>query len=336
MKLYEYEGKELFKKMGIPVPQGTVVTQPVEIPGKKVVKVQLLEGGRGKRGLVRVTEDVKGAISELKSQGFNKFLIEDFVPHSREVYLSAMIDRDSMEPMIVASPNGGVDVEKQGNAKTFLIPEERGIKDYDIYAIEKYLDARGLGAIVKGIYRILLEYEAELVEINPLALSEGSAIALDSKVILEDNAIFRHEDLVKSLGREHSGDNYVELEGDIGLAGNGAGLTMATMDLIKLMGGSPANFLDIGGGGDREKTRQSILRVLSNPKVKKVVVNIFGGITRCDEAALGIVEAYKLSPKPVYVRMVGNKQEEGRKILQENGIKVYDDVRQAIGDALRS
>lgn len=162
-------------------------------------------------------------------------------------------------------------------------------------------------------------------------------MALDSKVILDDNALYRHEELLKELQREKvPTDSYVELEGDVGIIGNGAGLTMATMDLVKLMGGNPADFLDVGGGADTEKVASAVIRVGSNPRVRKIVINIFGGITRCDEVAKGIVEAYQKVNKPIYVRLTGTNEEEGKKILQSHGIRVYEDALSAIGDALRS
>ncbi|BFI74327.1 succinate--CoA ligase subunit beta [Sulfurisphaera ohwakuensis] len=337
MKLYEFEGKELFREVGIPVPKGIVTDKPIKWEGKAVVKSQLLEGARGKRGLVRVTENVEETINELMKLGVNKFLVEEFIPHEKEIYLSALIDRDVAEPIIVASPEGGIDIESSKNVKIFHIPIERGVRSYDVIKIEKYLNVKGLEPIIKGLYKLVTEYDAELAEINPLAVTvDGRLYALDSKVILEDNALFRHQDLLEKIGRSPSKDAYVELDGDIGIIGNGAGLTMATMDMVKLMGGSPADFYDVGGGADREKVKEAVLKIGSNPKVKKIIINIYGGITKCDEVALGIVDAYSLIKKPIYVRLVGTNEEQGRKILQENGIKYYTDALSCIGDALRS
>ncbi|BAK54427.1 succinate--CoA ligase subunit beta [Sulfurisphaera tokodaii] len=337
MKLYEFEGKELFREVGIPVPKGIVTDKPIKWEGKAVVKSQLLEGARGKRGLVRVTENVEETINELMKLGVNKFLVEEFIPHEKEIYLSALIDRDVAEPIIVASPEGGIDIESSKNVKIFHIPIERGVRSYDVIKIEKYLNVKGLEPIIKGLYKLVTEYDAELAEINPLAVTvDGRLYALDSKVILEDNALFRHQDLLEKIGRSPSKDAYVELDGDIGIIGNGAGLTMATMDMVKLMGGSPADFYDVGGGADREKVKEAVLKIGSNPKVKKIIINIYGGITKCDEVALGIVDAYSLIKKPIYVRLVGTNEEQGRKILQDNGIKYYTDALSCIGDALRS
>jgi len=337
LKLYEFEGKELFREVGIPVPKGIVTDKPIKWEGKAVVKSQLLEGARGKRGLVRVTENVEETINELMKLGVNKFLVEEFIPHEKEIYLSALIDRDVAEPIIVASPEGGIDIESSKNVKIFHIPIERGVRSYDVIKIEKYLNVKGLEPIIKGLYKLVTEYDAELAEINPLAVTvDGRLYALDSKVILEDNALFRHQDLLEKIGRSPSKDAYVELDGDIGIIGNGAGLTMATMDMVKLMGGSPADFYDVGGGADREKVKEAVLKIGSNPKVKKIIINIYGGITKCDEVALGIVDAYSLIKKPIYVRLVGTNEEQGRKILQDNGIKYYTDALSCIGDALRS
>ncbi|TRM87528.1 succinate--CoA ligase, partial [Sulfolobus sp. A20-N-G8] len=305
--------------------------------GKAVVKSQLLEGARGKRGLVRVTEDVYNTILELKKLGVEKFLIEEFVPHEKEFYASVLLDRESGEPMLVLSREGGIDVEQAKDVKKIIIPLERGVRSYDIVEAEKYLGVKGLSPIINGLYKLFVEYDAELVEINPLALTnDGRLLALDSKVILEDNALYRHEDLLKELGRQEPRDTYVELEGDIGIIGNGAGLTMATMDLVKLSGGNPADFLDVGGGANREHVKDSVVRVGSNPRVKKIVINIYGGITRCDEVALGIVDALKIVKKPIFVRLLGTNEEQGKEILRKNGINVYDDVLKMIGDAVRS
>ncbi|TRM81666.1 succinate--CoA ligase, partial [Sulfolobus sp. F3] len=223
------------------------------------------------------------------------------------------------------------------DVKKIIIPLERGVRSYDIVEAEKYLGVKGLSPIINGLYKLFVEYDAELVEINPLALTnDGRLLALDSKVILEDNALYRHEDLLKELGRQEPRDTYVELEGDIGIIGNGAGLTMATMDLVKLSGGNPADFLDVGGGANREHVKDSVVRVGSNPRVKKIVINIYGGITRCDEVALGIVDALKIVKKPIFVRLLGTNEEQGKEILRKNGINVYDDVLKMIGDAVRS
>ena len=338
MKLYEYEGKELFKLVGIPVPKGVVTDKPIKWEGKAVVKAQLLEGGRGKRGLVKVTEDVENTIAEMKKLGIQKFLVEEFIPHKKEVYLSALIDRETAEPIIVASPEGGIDIEQSKNVKIFHIPIERGIRSFDIIQIEKYLQVRGLEGIIKGLYKLVTEYEAELAEINPLAVTEDEKlVALDSKVILEDNALYRHMDLLEKLGREFTPpSSFVELEGDIGIIGNGAGLTMATMDLVKIMGGNPADFYDIGGGANREEVKKAILTLSSLGRVKKIVINVYCGITRCDEVALGIISALQEVKIPLFVRLVGTNEEEGRKILREHGIPVYDNAIDCIGDALRS
>lgn len=314
-----------------------VTSEPIRWQGKAVVKSQLLEGARGKRGLVRVTEDVYNTILELKKLGVEKFLVEEFVPHEKEFYASVLLDRETGEPMLVLSREGGIDVEQAKDVKKMIIPLERGVRSYDIVEAEKYLGVKGLGQIIQGLYKLFVDYDAELVEINPLALTnDGRILALDSKVILEDNALYRHEDLLKELGRQEVRDSYVELEGDIGIIGNGAGLTMASMDLVKLNGGNPANFLDVGGGANREHVKESVLKVGSNPRVKKIVINIYGGITRCDEVALGIIDALKEVKKPIFVRLLGTNEELGKKILRENGVNVYDDVLKMIGDAVRS
>ncbi|ARM77184.1 succinate--CoA ligase subunit beta [Acidianus manzaensis] len=337
MKLYEYEGKKLFSRVGIPIPKGILTEDKVDWSGKAVVKAQLLEGGRGKRGLVKVTDNPNEAIQEMKKLGISKFLVEEFIPHTREAYISIILNRDLGEPIFTLSKEGGINVEEAKDTKQFVVPLERGPKQYDIIPMEKYLNVNNLSSIINGLYKIFTDYDAELVEINPLAITEdGKVYALDSKVILEDNALYKHQDLLKELNREYSSDNYVELDGDIGIIGNGAGLTMATMDLVKLAGGNPADFMDVGGGANREKVKECVIKVGSNPRVKKIIMNIFGGITRCDEVALGIIDAYEIIKKPIFVRLVGTNEEEGWKLLESKGIKYYEDPLVAIGDALRS
>ena len=296
----------------------------------------MLEGGRGKRGLVRITDDPQATIDELRKQGVKQFLVEEFVPHDREVYLAALMDRDTGEPMIAASPTGGVDVEQNAQVRTFVIPMERGVRDYDVVKIERHAGLKGLKEVVRALYTLVVDYDAELAEINPLAVTPEGPIALDAKVIIDDNALFRHKDLLEKFGRTYSPEPYVDLGGDIGIISNGAGLTMATMDMVKLNGGEPADFFDIGGGADRARMKEALLRVASNPRVKKVVINIFGGITRCDEIARGVVDALPSVNKPIYVRLSGVNEEEGRKILESHGVKVYSNALEAIGDALRS
>ncbi|EZQ01800.1 succinate--CoA ligase [Candidatus Acidianus copahuensis] len=335
MKLYEYEGKLIFSKVGIPIPKGIVTEGRVVWNGKAVVKAQLLEGGRGKRGLVKVTDDVNKTIEEMRNSGIGKFLVEEVVEHTREIYMSIMMDRSSGEPMLVSSPQGGINVEEASDIKTLIIPIERGPRGYDIFTVEKYLRVKGLESVIKGLYKIVTEYDADLAEINPLAVTDRGVIALDSKVILDDNALFRHEELLKEIGRKEESDNYVELDGDIGIIGNGAGLTMATMDMVKLMGGMPADFLDVGGGADKERVKECVLKVGNNPKVKKILINIYGGITRCDQVAEGIISAYTDVKKPIFVRLVGTNEEEGWKMLEKVGIKFYQDVESAVGDVLR-
>ncbi|NON62140.1 ATP-grasp domain-containing protein, partial [Acidianus sp. RZ1] len=183
MKLYEYEGKLIDAKVGIPIPKGIVTEGRVVWNGKAVVKAQLLEGGRGKRGLVKVTDDVNKTIEEMRNSGIGKFLVEEVVEHTREIYMSIMMDRSSGEPMLVSSPQGGINVEEASDIKTLIIPIERGPRGYDIFTVEKYLRVKGLESVIKGLYKIVTEYDADLAEINPLAVTDRGVIALDSKVI---------------------------------------------------------------------------------------------------------------------------------------------------------
>ncbi len=338
MKLFEFEGKTLFRSVGIKTPRSALVPPSMDLPtGKVVVKAQLLEGGRGKRGLIKVTDEPWKAIEEMRKEGVEKFLVEEYVPHDEEFYISCLIDRDSQEPMFAVG-KGGINVEEEGNIATRVVPIERGVRRFDALAISKTfrVGTDEVLAVMRGLYELVVNYGSELAEINPLAKREGQLIALDSKVIIEDNSLIRVGDTLKSLGiHVEKPSAYVDLDGDIGIIGNGAGLTMATMDMVKLAGGAPADFLDVGGGADRVHVRESTLRVLKNPKVSKVIANIYGGITRCDEVALGVVEALREVRKPFFIRLSGTNEEEGERILRENGVKVYSNVPQMIGDALR-
>ena len=361
MKLYEYEGKEIFARYGIAIPKGRVVSSHSEVPEAikyiglpAVVKAQVLVGGRGKAGGVKIVNSVDEAIDRVKSMigsslrgaPVRKVLIEEAVDIDRELYLSLTVDRSVRKYIILASREGGVDIEEIAARSPESIVRIHidpliGLRDFHVRRLMYELDLPEYGDlynIVRGLYSIMLDLDADLVEINPLVITrEGRLIALDSKITIDDNAYFRHQEFFDKLMSEERdlteeeivarkyGFSYVKLDGDIGIIGNGAGLTMATMDLVRHFGGSPANFLDIGGGANRERVKNALSILLNDRNVRAIFINVYGGITRCDEVAIGIVEALKEhgTQKPMVVRLVGTEEEKGRQILEEHGIRFY-------------
>jgi succinyl-CoA synthetase beta subunit len=295
MKLKEYEGKELFKKYGILVPKGKVISKVEKIEG--IAKAQVLDGGRGKKGLIKDAseENLKELFKHCK-----EVLVEEKLDIEKEYYLCLTIDRELKDIVVLFSEEGGIDIEESKNVEKIL---------YSEFNEEKFND------IVKNMHKLMIEENATLVEINPLAKVGKELIALDSKIILDT--------------KEES--NYVELDGNIGIIGNGAGLVMATLDSVEHYGGKAANFLDLGGGADNEVMREAIKKVLEKD-VKVIFINIFGGITRCDEIARGLVDV-KIDI-PMIVRIVGTNEKEAKKILEENNIQVCDSMEECAKEAV--
>jgi succinyl-CoA synthetase beta subunit len=376
LRLYEYEGKEIFSKYGIRVPRGYVISSPDDIGEAlrrvglpAVLKAQVLVGGRGKAGGVRIVRSPEEASRlaremlsmELKGVRVRKVLVEEAIKISRELYLSITIDRAAKKYILLGSTEGGVDIEEIASRRPeaivrIYIDPLIGLREYhvrmllDLMALPQDL-APKMGLIVTSLYRVMNDYDADLVEINPLALTEDrDLVALDAKITIDDNALYRHLDLASLLEKDPRdmdedeiiarkyGFSYVKLEGDIGIMGNGAGLTMASMDLVKLYGGRPASFLDIGGGASRERVKAALMLLLKRSDIKSIFINIYGGITRCDEVAIGIVEAIResRSDKKIFVRLVGTREDEGRRILIENGIRYFTDDNEAAREAVRA
>lgn len=376
MRLYEFEGKEIFSRYGIKIPRGVLISSPdeairaVDVVGiPAVLKAQVLVGGRGKAGGVRIANSQEDAVRiasemlsmELKGIRVRRVLVEEAVKISRELYLSITVDRSSRMYVILGSLEGGVDIEEIAVRKPesiirIYIDPLVGLKSYHSRALSEAMGLTGelaskISSIIDSLYRIMIDYDADLVEINPLVITEAQdLVALDSKITIDDNALYRHKDLASALERDprdmdedeivarKHGFSYVKLEGDIGIMGNGAGLTMASMDLVKLHGGKPASFLDIGGGANRERVKAALKILLKRPEIKSIFINIYGGITRCDEVAGGIVEAIKetSSNKKIFVRLVGTREEEGRRILVENGIEYFTDDNAAALEAVKA
>jgi len=364
VKLYEYEGRELFRRYGIPV-NDYVVARSVEearkaaefLGGKTVVKAQVLVAGRGKAGGVKVAENVDEAVlhagrmigSVLKGEKVESVVVASYTEVESELYLGVIVDRFKKCPVIIASAEGGVEIEELARTSPSHVLKADvnpliGLTDYQVRKIVSFMRLSGdfasqAGKILRSLYRLFVENDCELAEINPLAITpDRKLVAIDSKVIIDDNAVFRHGEFQRveaGSGLEAEarrlGFIAVELDGDVGIIGNGAGLTMATMDMVLLKGGKPANFLDVGGGVAEDVVDKAARLLLTHPRVKVLFINILGGITRCDEVARGIVSAYKSVGigKKIVVRMMGTNEEEGKKILMENGILPFDSMEEA-------
>ncbi|MER3499958.1 MAG: hypothetical protein IMHGJWDQ_000440 [Candidatus Fervidibacter sp.] len=354
MKLHEYQAKQLFARYGIPVPKGEVATTPrqaraiAERLGKPVaIKAQVLVGGRGKAGGIKVAntpkeaEEVAGQIKGMRIKGLpvEKVLVEEALDIAAEYYLGIVVDRSRKRNLMMVSAMGGVDIEEvaethpEAIAKVHLDPF-LGLLDFQVRRLHKQAKLepetlRPFIAMAKALYRLYVECDANLAEINPLVLTKsGELIAADAKLLIDDNGLYRQpeiaswreeteEDPFEAEARK-KGLAYVRLEGEVGIIGNGAGLTMTTLDVVQRAGAAPANFLDIGGGARAEVVREGLKLILSDPQVKGVLINIFGGITRCDEVAKGILEALEgMEVKvPIVVRLTGTREEEGRQLLE--------------------
>ncbi len=368
MNLHEYQAKTLLQKYGIPVPRSQVVAAANEVTAAAteiagaawVVKAQVHAGGRGKAGGVRVVKSVTEAqnvATELlgktlvtyqnapDGQPVNQVLIEETLPIARELYLSMLVDRTLERLVVVASSAGGMDIEEIARTSPEKILQEvcdplNGLVDFQARNLGFKLDLSGeqIGAfskMLKGLYKLFKENDLALLEINPLVVTaDGKLYALDCKMSVDDNALYRQKALAeqrdwsqedsKEATAHHAGLNYIALNGNIGCMVNGAGLAMATMDLIKLHGGMPANFLDVGGGATAETVAKAFKIILADSNVKAILVNIFGGIMRCDIIAEGIMTAVKEVGMqiPVIVRLEGTNVDLGKKMLRESGLNI--------------
>lgn len=357
--LLEYEGKQIFQAYKVPVPGFKVVRSSNDIPDfyeRMVVKAQVPVGGRGKRGGVVVVNSKKeaiDAIDKIKKIDFDGhraevFLLEKAYSAARELYLSVTLDRSKELPVILASAEGGMDINSVPSEKIYkhhIVPYV-GVPEYVKRELGEFLGLkdRQIYGIIDALYFIYERMDASLVEINPLAVTDSGLMALDSKITVEDDALFRHQDIEpRYFGLEpvevearKKGLSFVRLEGDIGIIANGAGLNMATIDMISLRGGKPANFFDLGGTDDPEKVIEA-LKLESKIVNKVLFINIFGGVTRCDTVATGIVQAVKeLNPNfKIVARLRGANEEQGRRILQENGIESLLNLDQAIDKVVK-
>ena len=353
MDLYEHQGKELFRAQGIPTPRGIVATSAEEaadatreLGGRSVVKVQVQVGGRGKAGGVVVVDSPERAAEEaarmlgtdFKGHPVTQVLCEELLPIAQEYYTSILLDRSTGDYLAMMTAEGGMDIEELARTRPEALRRVHvdamlGMRAYHVRDLTGCLpsEAReGAGDALRRMYALLQEQDATLVEINPLVLLEdGRVIALDAKVTVDDNALYRHDDIeamkaafpidpVQARANE-KGLQYVKLEGNVGIIGNGAGLVMSTLDLVAQAGAKAANFLDVGGGASADQMATSLEVVLSDRAVKAVFINIFGGITRCDLVAQGVLAALERVPAtvPLVVRLDGTNAEDGRRILTE-------------------
>ncbi len=383
MKIHEYQAKELLAKYGVPIPKGRVATTPeeaaeitTELGGKAIVKAQVHAGGRGKAGGIKVVSSAEEAAQATKDligttlvtfqtgpEGapVGSVLVEELVDVETELYVGMAIDGATEGVVAIASSAGGMEIEEVAETTPekllrVSIDPVLGLQPFQGRRIAYGLGVddslvRPISALMDSIYKVFEESDCSLVEINPLGITtDGRVLAMDAKLNIDDDAVFRHRDLqplrdtdqedVLEVEARESSINYVKLDGDIGCIVNGAGLAMATMDVTHSAGAAPANFLDIGGGADEAKVAKALSIVLSDPDVKTVLVNLFGGILRCDVAARGFLQAAEDAPdamKPIIVRMLGTNSDEGREIMANSGLDVVlvDDLNQA-ADAIRA
>ncbi|MBX2878670.1 MAG: ADP-forming succinate--CoA ligase subunit beta [Granulosicoccus sp.] len=379
MNLHEYQSKQLFGKYGMPVPKNTVVTTAEEAGkaatelgnGRVVVKAQVHAGGRGKAGGVKLVDTAEEAADYARSllgtnlvtiqtdaggQPINTMLVEETCDIASELYLGVVIDRVSQRMVIMASTEGGMEIEEVAHNTPEKILKQTinplvGIMPYQCRELAFGLGLQGdqikqFSKLLTGLHNLFVEKDLALVEINPLVITgSGDLLCLDGKINIDGNALYRHKDLEEMRDKSQEDErelrasewdlNYVALEGNIGCMVNGAGLAMATMDIIKLSGGQPANFLDVGGGATKERVAEALKIILSDPDVKAILVNIFGGIVRCDLIADGIIAAVGEVgiSIPVVVRLEGTMAKEGRELLDNSGLNLTS--ASDLGDAAK-
>jgi len=377
MKLHEYQSKQIFSRYGIPIPKGRVAATADEakqiakdLGSWVVIKSQVLVGGRGKAGGIRLAKTSEEAAEfadqilsmEIKGLPVRKVLVDEAAPIEAEIYLGITNDRNARRPVMISSSAGGVEIEEVARTTPekivkILIDPLLGLRDYQARDIAAGIDLnrecwRQFLQIAKGLWQVYKDCDATLAEINPLVVTTGlKLLALDGKMVIDDNALFRQQSLAEmrdsdieapsEIEARRYGLSFIKLDGNIGCMVNGAGLAMTTMDIIKLFGGSPANFLDIGGGASSDKVSAALRIILTDRNVKAVLYNIFGGITRCDEVARGILAAIQeVKPNvPMVVRLVGTNAEEGRRILADANMitaeTLVEAAQKAVSEAQR-
>jgi succinyl-CoA synthetase beta subunit len=373
MKLHEWQAKALLRARGVPLLAGHVASTPEEAVSAAqdlglpvAVKAQVLVGGRGKAGGIAVARDAEAVRREaerilamrIKGLPVRRVLVEQCADISRELYLAVAVDRTTRRPVLLASGLGGVEIEEvartqPGAIERVSIDPAYGLRGYTVWpALRRVLDAdehvAEAVALARGLYGLLLAADASLVEINPLVITrDGRLLALDAKVVLDDNALDSHPDLAemrdleaedpRELDAKEHGLSFVALAGEIGCIVNGAGLAMATMDMVKRAGGEPANFLDVGGSSRPDKVLHAIRILLADPEVRVILLNIFGGITRCDDIARGLLEAKASGAVavPVVARLTGTNEPEARGLLEGTDVHLEPTMEAAVERAVR-
>lgn len=372
MKIHEYQAKEIFARFGIPIPKGDVTNSPEEARQLAVkyekpvmVKAQVHVGGRGKAGGIKYCAEPDDAYfnaeeilkMEIKGLPVKKILVSEALEIVNEAYVGIILDRVSKKAVVMVSPAGGIDIEQVARETPekimkFEVNPIMGLRGFEaarlgMFVYDDFKLARQCASIILKLYDVFIHSDASLAEINPLIVDkEGKLIALDAKINLDDNGLYRHPDLeeFRDLDAEDPDEieakkadlSFVKLDGNVGCCVNGAGLAMATMDLVKHFGGEPANFLDIGGSSSPEKVITAMKIIIGEPKVKVILFNIFGGITRCDDVANGIVQAVEhLHPHvPIVVRLTGTNEDEARQILKGVGLQATSSMEEAVKMAL--
>jgi succinyl-CoA synthetase beta subunit len=373
VNLHEYQARELLKAAGIPVPDGEVATTPDEVEaiaqrlgGAVVVKAQVHTGGRGKAGGVKLAKNVAEAREhgakilgmQIKGLTVEKVLVVPTAQIATESYVGVIVDRASQRPVMMVSPEGGVDIEEvaattpekifkaQIDPRYGLLPHQAMELSFKLYDDVKQV--RQAAKIMQQLYQAFKDAGGSLAEINPLiSTPDGKVVALDAKIGVDDNELDRRPNIAalrdvtsedpNEVEAREMGLSYIPLDGEVGCCVNGAGLAMATMDLVKYYGGEPANFLDIGGSSSPEKVVTALKIILSDPNVKSILFNIFGGITRCDDVAKGIVEGTKKADldRPMVIRLTGTNEEIGVGILKEAGFEALTDMDEAVQEAVK-
>lgn len=361
MKLYEYSAKQIFKKEGIPIPEGYMVKSSEEAGeaaqklGRAVaIKSQVLVGGRGKAGGIKFADNSEDAqqvaqkllSSHIKGEKVARLLVEEKANIQKEFYVSVALDRTSKKPLIMASAEGGVEIEELAANS----PEK--IVKYHVNPLDEFLPYEGreiarkmgvgsalisaVGGIIWKLFQVFSHYDAQLAEINPLVVTDKGVIAADAKLELDDDSIYRHKELMDLEEYQSEEFAFVKLDGDIAVIGNGAGLTLSGMDMIKLSGGEPATFLDIGGGSSEEVIKKALNLVIDHPPVKVIFLNVLGGITRADDVARGVITALAEAERkvPLVIRLTGTNEEEGQLLLKEAGISFETSMEDAAKKAV--
>jgi succinyl-CoA synthetase beta subunit len=359
MKLMEYEAKAVFAENGIPVPKGAVIRSPAELgaavadlPVEFVLKAQVDVGGRGKAGGIRVADRETGEsiaaeifARDIRGCPVREILAEEKLPITHEYYASIAVDRSTKGALLLFADEGGVDIESLARERPGAV--RRAALPPVMSRIPPFMERdlvggapKEIGQVLQKLYQVFLRKDAMLAEINPLVTTPRGVFAADAKLVIDDNALKRQgitlnrELSPRESEAEKHGFSYVELDGSIGVIGNGAGLTMATLDLIGFYGGKAANFLDVGGGADQERVKHAVRLVSGVPGVKVIIVNLLGGITRCDDVARGIIEAGV--SQPVIVRLAGTNEAEGKSLLAEKGYRMLDSMEEAVGAAVEA